>query len=109
MVRRRWMAMAGVLLIMPLAAGARPRDPAPDDLPEIAAGTVQSVEDGATLTLADGRVVRLAGLLAPGAPLAMNKDTVWPAADPSADRAQALAELAGTENRPRRSAAVVAG
>lgn len=90
MVQRRWMALVGTLLLMPFAAGARPRDPTPDTLPEIAAGTVQSVEDGATLTLADGRIVRLAGLLAPAAPLAMNKDTAWPAAEAAT---KALADL----------------
>jgi len=78
------------LALLPLVAQAKPRDAALDALPEIATGTVQSVEDGATLTLTDGKVLRLAGLIAPAAPLAMNKDAPWPAAGAAR---QALAEL----------------
>jgi len=84
------MVLAG-LALLPLIAQAKPRDAALDGLPEVASGTVQSVEDGATLTLADGKVLRLAGLIAPAAPLAMNKDVPWPAADAAR---QALADLA---------------
>ena len=86
----RWMALAA-LALLPLAAEAKPRDAALDTLPIVASGTVRSVEDGATLTLDDGKVLRLAGLIAPAAPLAMNKDAPWPAA---AAARQALADLA---------------
>ena len=90
----RAMAAFGCLLLVAGAAEARPRDPAAaalDALPEIAGGTVRSVEDGTTLTLADGRVLRLAGLIAPAAPLALGKEAVWPAAEAAR---QALADLA---------------
>jgi micrococcal nuclease len=87
--------LAGLVLVdlalVPVMAQAAPRTPALDALPEIATGTVQSVEDGATLTLTDGRLFRLAGLLAPVAPLAMGKDAHWPAADAAR---QALADRA---------------
>lgn len=79
------------LALLPVVAHAKPRDTAFDALPEIAGGTVRSVEDGATLTLADGRVLRLAGLLAPAAPLAMSQDAVWPTAEAAR---RALADLA---------------
>jgi endonuclease YncB( thermonuclease family) len=68
------------LVFFPMAAKAAAA-PAPDALPEIAAGAVRSVEDGVTVTLADGRVLRLAGLLAPTAPLALGPDVSWPVAD----------------------------
>jgi micrococcal nuclease len=84
----RWMALIG-LALCPMAARAAPREAALDALPEIAGGAVQAVEDGATLTLTDGKVVRLAGLLAPVAPLAMAKDAPWPAAEAAR---QALAD-----------------
>ncbi|GGF33652.1 nuclease [Aliidongia dinghuensis] len=76
-------ALTGGIMLGPGTAIARSRTvaDAPPDLPEIAAGTVASVEDGATLTLDDGRVLRLAGLLAPAPPLALGPDTAWPAAD----------------------------
>jgi micrococcal nuclease len=86
----RRMAPIGFALF-PLFAQAAPRNDALDALPEIANGTVQSVEDGATLTLADGKVLRLAGLLAPAAPLAMDKDVAWPSAEAAR---QALADRA---------------
>jgi len=86
----RRMALAG-LALLPLVAHAKPRDTALDSLPEVATGIVRSVEDGASLTLADGKVLRLAGLIAPAAPLAMNKDAPWPAAEAAR---QALADLA---------------
>ncbi|MDB5360968.1 MAG: hypothetical protein JWO51_2265 [Rhodospirillales bacterium] len=79
------------LAFLPLLAQAKPRESVLDALPEVTTGTVQSVEDGATLTLTDGRVLRLAGLLAPAAPLAMGPDPVWPAAEAAR---QALADLA---------------
>lgn len=86
----RRMAPIGFALF-PIFAQAAPRNDALDALPEIASGTVQSVEDGATLTLADGKILRLAGLLAPAAPLAMDKDAAWPSAEAAR---QALADRA---------------
>jgi len=89
----RVMGAIGGLLLAATSADARSRDPAAASLaalPEIVAGTVGSVEDGTTVTLADGQVLRLAGLLAPAAPLALGKDAVWPAADGAR---QALADL----------------
>jgi endonuclease YncB( thermonuclease family) len=80
-----------VLALLPLIAHAKPHDTAVAALPEVAAGTVQSIEDGATLTLADGKILRLAGLIAPVAPLSMSKDAPWPAAEAAR---QALADLA---------------
>jgi endonuclease YncB( thermonuclease family) len=76
--------------------------PAPDALPEIAAGPVRSVEDGATVTLEDGRVLRLAGLLAPTAPLALDPDASWPIADSAR---QALEDLVRGQNLSLRAAA----
>jgi endonuclease YncB( thermonuclease family) len=90
----RTAALIGGLLLAAGGTGARAERPLPAvlaALPEIAAGTVSSVEDGATLTLDDGRVLRLGGLLAPAAPLALGKDAVWPVADAAR---QALADLA---------------
>jgi len=76
--------------LAPVLAQAAPRDAALEALPEIAGGIVRSVEDGTTLTLTDGTRLRLAGLLAPDAPLAMSRDTPWPAADAAR---QALSDL----------------
>jgi micrococcal nuclease len=92
------MVLIGSVLLTAASAHARsvhahPRDPSVamlDALPEIAGGTVASVEDGTTLTLTDGKILRLAGLLAPNAPLALPKETPWPAADAAR---QALADL----------------
>ena len=94
---RWWVGLIGGLILAAAPASARSRDTAAtlSDLPEIAAGTVASVEDGVTLTLTDGRVLRLAGLLAPAAPLTMAKDAAWPSA---AAARRALADL--TLGRP---------
>ncbi|HLY54863.1 MAG TPA: thermonuclease family protein [Stellaceae bacterium] len=46
-------------------------------LPETGRARVQTVQDGATLTLDDGRTVRLAGILAPLPPLGRPPDD-WP-------------------------------
>jgi len=73
--------LLGGLVLAPVLAQAASRDAALESLPEVAGGIVQSVEDGATLTLEDGKVLRLAGLLAPAAPLAMSRDAPWPAGD----------------------------
>lgn len=85
----RRIALTG-LVLLPVLAEAKPRDAAVAALPEVATGTVRSVEDGTTLTLDDGKVLRLAGLIAPAAPLAMAKDAVWPAAEAAR---RALADL----------------
>jgi micrococcal nuclease len=92
---RTWRAMASIggVMVAVASAQAGPRDPAAsilEALPEITGGTVASVEDGTTLTLSDGRILRLAGLLAPPAPLALAKDAPWPAADAAR---QALEDL----------------
>ena len=97
MAGRWWIGLIGGLILAAAPADARSRsaDVPLADLPEIAAGTVASVEDGVTLTLTDGRVLRLAGLLAPAAPLTMAKDAAWPSA---AAARRALADL--TLGRP---------
>ena len=85
--------LASALFAAPAAARPRatPVDPAAiAALPEIATGTVASVEDGVTLTLTDGRVLRLAGLLAPAPPLTLGRDARWPSADAAR---QGLADL----------------
>jgi len=89
------------LTLAPVLAQAAPRDAALGALPEIAGGIVRSVEDGATLTLTDGKVLRLAGLLVPVAPLAMSKDVHWPAADAAR---QALSDLASGQTISLRAA-----
>ena len=76
---RLGLLIGGMVLALP--ASARTAAPGPDSSPEIAVGPVRSVEDGATLTLDDGRQIRLAGLLSPAPPLALTPDTPWPAAD----------------------------
>lgn len=68
--------------------------PLPDDLREIDAGHVVSAEDGQTLRLQDGRILRLAGIQAPQPPLG------WQAGEPgriwrrSADATATLDALA---------------
>ncbi|HEV2678295.1 MAG TPA: thermonuclease family protein [Aliidongia sp.] len=89
----RWLiGMAAAFLAVTAPAGARSRSGASValDLPEIANGIVASVEDGVTLTLDDGRVLRLAGLLAPAPPLTMGQDASWPSAEAAR---RALADL----------------
>jgi endonuclease YncB( thermonuclease family) len=53
--------------------------------------TVASVEDGETLTLTDGRTVRLIGAKAPSAPLGWRGDDPWPFV---AEAKEALSRLA---------------
>ena len=88
----RWLiGLIGAFILVAHPADARSRDAdLLAGLPEIAAGTVASVEDGVTLTLTDGRVLRLAGLLAPAAPLTSAKDAAWPSAEAAR---RALADL----------------
>jgi endonuclease YncB( thermonuclease family) len=61
------------------------------DLPEGETATVASVEDGETVTLTDGRKVRLAGVKAPAAPLGWKGDDPWPFV---AEATDALTQLA---------------
>jgi len=48
------------------------------DLPEGETATVAAIEDGETLTLTDGRKVRLFGVKAPSAPLGWKGEDPWP-------------------------------
>lgn len=64
----------------------------PADLKELDVGAVAEVLDGQTLRLADGRMVRLAGIQAPQPPLRWQADRPWRRA---AEATEALAELAG--------------
>jgi micrococcal nuclease len=61
------------------------------DLPEPETATVASVQDGETLKLTDGRVVRLIGAKAPAPPLGWRGDDPWPLV---ADAGAALSRLA---------------
>jgi endonuclease YncB( thermonuclease family) len=67
-------------LLIPVLAGAA----------EVRAAEVRAVEDGATLTLGDGRLVRLAGLESPALPAGW-KPRRWP---PAEQARAALTELA---------------
>jgi endonuclease YncB( thermonuclease family) len=61
------------------------------DLPAHETATVASVQDGETLKLTDGRVVRLIGTKAPAPPLGWRGDDPWPLV---ADARAALSRLA---------------
>jgi endonuclease YncB( thermonuclease family) len=64
------MRPAFVLIVLVLATRSAGADPSPvAALPAAGSGLVRAVEDGVTLDLADGRIVRLAGLEAPLPPL----------------------------------------
>lgn len=61
------------------------------DLPAHETATVSSIQDGETLKLTDGRVVRLIGAKAPAPPLGWRGDDPWPLV---ADARAALSRLA---------------
>jgi endonuclease YncB( thermonuclease family) len=97
-VRRHLLALASAALLV--AAAAPPPEglaPPPERLPAAGGGLVLAVEDGDTLDMDDGRVVRLAGIEAPKPPVGRNEPgghnegRHWPLAE--AARA-ALGELA---------------
>ena len=68
-----------MLLVLAVVAPARAATTAP--LVEGGTATVGAVIDGDTLTLVDGRTVRLAGIQAPKLPLGRPEGTPWPLAD----------------------------
>lgn len=78
----------------------------PSSLAALDAGLVEKALDGQTLLLDDGRVVRLAGILAPEPPLGLDREATWRRAAEAADALQALAagraiSLYGTEKTLR--------
>jgi len=64
-------ALIGAVLLGATPSGAC-------DLPAGETATVAAIEDGETLTLTDGRKVRLLGVKAPSAPLGWKGDDPWP-------------------------------
>ena len=76
MGRTAWFAVfASVVLGM--GFGGQPAH-ASCDLSEAERATVAAIEDGETLTLGDGRTVRLIGVHAPSPPLGWRGDDPWP-------------------------------
>ncbi|MGV1013866.1 MAG: thermonuclease family protein [Methyloceanibacter sp.] len=69
------------------------------DLSEPETATVASVEDGETLQLTDGRVVRLIGAKAPSPPLGWRGDEPWPLVAEAKDALSALASGSEIELR----------
>jgi len=69
-VRASIMLLGGSLLCSPPAIAC--------DLPRGETATVESVVDGETLKLTDGREVRLLGVKAPRAPLGWKGEDPWP-------------------------------
>lgn len=69
------------------------------DLSEPETGTVASIVDGETLTLSDGRVVRLIGAKAPAAPLGWRGDDPWPLVEEAKEALSKLASGAEVELR----------
>jgi micrococcal nuclease len=69
------------------------------DLSEPETGTVAAVLDGETLTLGDGRVVRLIGAKAPAAPLGWRGDDPWPLVEEAKEALSKLASGAEVELR----------
>jgi micrococcal nuclease len=67
------------------------------DLPDRETATVATVEDGETLKLTDGRVVRLVGIKAPMPPLGWRGDDPWPLVDAARDALSRLATGAEVE------------
>lgn len=84
--------LALMLVPLPALGGDQPKMPA--GLAPLGAGRVAAVSDGDTLTLADGRVVRLVGIMAPKRPLDREDVTAWfpwPWAEASREGLEALA------------------
>ncbi len=77
-------ALVGVAWAVPAAA-------APPDLVREPGGTVAAVSDGDTVTLADGREVRLVGIQAPKLPLGRPNFKAWPLADEAKTALEAIA------------------
>lgn len=69
------------------------------DLPVEETATVATVEDGETLKLTDGRVVRLAGIKAPMPPLGWRGADPWPLVDEAREALSRLANGAEVELR----------
>jgi endonuclease YncB( thermonuclease family) len=85
-------AMLGALLLFAIAPAAADECPSTG----IAAVSVTAVTDGATLRLADGSEVRLAGIEMPLRPLGLASGTPWPIADQAGQRLSALVVGAAT-------------
>jgi micrococcal nuclease len=83
-------SLSGVLLCAPARACEL-------SAPEI--GTVAAVIDGETLTLSDGRVVRLIGAKAPAAPLGWRGEDPWPLVEEAKEALSKLASGAEVELR----------
>jgi endonuclease YncB( thermonuclease family) len=85
--RRAWIGSALGLPLLAIAIGhAETPGPAPS-----AGGTVTEVIDGDTLSLDDGRTVRLVGIEAPKPPPGAREGRVWPLADAATAALGALA------------------
>ena len=67
-----------MLLVIPAAAWAGEAPALPAGFTPLGEGRVTAVSDGDTLTLADGRVVRLVGIMAPKLPLGRPGFKAWP-------------------------------
>lgn len=81
-------------------AGAEPSSlPAECALSEPERGTVATINDGETLTLTDGTVVRLIGTKAPAAPLGWRGDRPWPLVSEAKEALSGLAAGAEVELR----------
>jgi endonuclease YncB( thermonuclease family) len=87
-----WFGLLLLLLVTPLPALAEPDYPALpiEGLTEGEPATVIEVTDGDTLTLDDGRVVRLVGIQVPKLPLGRRGFRKWPLADESKQLLAAL-------------------
>jgi micrococcal nuclease len=79
------------LLAIALLCPATQAVAAPDALTPVGDARVTDIIDGDTLTLDDGRHVRLVGILAPNLPLGREKSAPWPLAD---EAKAALSDLA---------------
>lgn len=78
-----------IIAALPARGGDLPT--VPGGLAPLDVGRVVAVSDGDTLTLADGRVVRLVGIMVPKLPLDREGMTAWPWAEASKAGLEALA------------------